>query len=549
MYFKTKEKIFCEIENIANIMITHSSEAPSRRIVGQYGSEIWQEQFTEIVFYLHCSTGFDQFNEIKEIIDTCINDCQTINRNYLQTIRFYLFDEKKGLIKQINAKLFQNGDFSGANYFEEFSNFIKGINVKPIQNLERQILRVDDNGLVVFITDVNGCDLDVKKLNDIKHKSIWFKLEAINCEVVQGIPRLKLLEYKESESKGAKMKVWLHRISHWYSISSPLLEQGYLTIGFADYIEKFNKYSDLKMAEENFEVDMLDIYKKKSRQRLNLHKFLYEFKKGDRVLVPLWGEFSVYEIIESARPMTELPKEIPIKANINTFFDNDGLLSIKATNEEIDLGFFIQVKPILTNIPRDGYCDTKLIYRMKIRNATADISDLEKEVDTAIARFKNDNPINFHYEAINAIKENFIETILQKLTDSEFEKLVKWYLEKIGATEVFIPSKNETGKSDFADADVVATFELLKCIVYVQVKHHNGYTSDWAVHQIARYKEQKEDLAVEYTYLSWVLSSGEFSEEVNAKAKSEGVRLIDKHEFSEMLIDLGLEGINEAFTK
>lgn len=116
-------------------------------------------------------------------------------------------------------------------------------------------------------------------------------------------------------------------------------------------------------------------------------------------------------------------------------------------------------------------------------------------------------------------------------------------------TRFNFPTKNKSGKYDGADADVVATFELLKCIVYVQVKQHNGNTSDWVVQQIAKYKEQFENDADEYNYLSWVVSSAQFSEDVFDKAKAAGVRLIDGDAFAEMLIDAGFKGVNTAFAK
>ena len=343
------------------------------------------------------------------------------------------------------------------------------------------------------------------------------------------------------------MNIWLQRISHYHEVSERLLEQKYLTIGFSDYVKKYEEYADDKMIQENFEKDMEILYSKNFRPRFNLSKFLFEYKAGDFVVVPLWGKFSVYKILGQAESLTSLPEEVLRAAKIDAYFDKDGLLSEKETNKEIDLGFFIKVEPVKLKIPRDGYCSSALISRMKIRNATANISDLENDVFEAIKRYQEHNPIDFHDEACKAIKDHLIKAILNKLDDIRFEKLVLWYFEKIGATEASIPAKNEPGKENGADADVVAIFELLKCIIYVQVKHHDGQTSNWAVHQIAKYKEQKDQPDDPYTRLSWVITSAEYTDDAKSKAQSEGVRLIDRYEFAEMLIDVGLEGINSAF--
>ncbi|OFV71416.1 MULTISPECIES: restriction endonuclease [Acetobacterium] len=343
------------------------------------------------------------------------------------------------------------------------------------------------------------------------------------------------------------MNVWLHRISHCYEVSEPLLEQNYLTIGFSDYVEKYESYPDDKTIQENFEKDMANIYAQNFRQRFNLRKFLFEFKVGDLVIVPSWGKFSVYRILDLAVPMIRLPQEVLDAAKINAYFGKDGLLWEKKTDQEIDLGFFIKVEPVKQNIPRDGYCSSALISRMKIRNATAMITGLEKDVLEAVRRHEENNPIDFHDEASKVIRDHLKKIILDKLDDIRFEKLVLWYLKKIGATEAYIPAKNESGKEDGADADVVAIFELFKVIIYVQVKHHDGQTSDWAVQQIAKYKEQKDQRDDPYTRLTWVITSAEFTDDAKSKAQADEVRLIDQNEFAEMLIDVGLEGINSAF--
>lgn len=347
------------------------------------------------------------------------------------------------------------------------------------------------------------------------------------------------------------MNIWLHRISHGYEAAKPLLDQNYVTIGFADYVSDFLKYdSDTKVVRDQFEADMETIYGASFRPRHNLKKFLFEFEVGDQVVIPLWGEFSVYKIIETAKPLTSLPNEALEKMNTKVFIDKDGLLSIQRNDTEIaeiDLGFFIRVEPIKLNIPRYGYCSSALISRMKIRQATANISDLAMDVNDAVDRAHTNSRIDFHYEASKAMGENLISAILNKLNDRKFEKMVQWYMQKIGATETTIPAKNEPGKYDGADADVIAIFELLKCIIYVQVKHHVGLTSERAVNQIARYKEQKEVPDDAYTRMTWVVTSAEFSDETKKKAQLDGVRLIDQHEFASMLIDVGLDGINDAF--
>ena len=80
------------------------------------------------------------------------------------------------------------------------------------------------------------------------------------------------------------------------------------------------------------------------------------------------------------------------------------------------------------------------------------------------------------------------KTVLDSLSPDQFEQLIQGYFNELGAT-ADIPGKNEQDKE--GDADIVATFEPLKLIVYVQAKLHDGTTDGWAVKQIKEYTESK----------------------------------------------------------
>ncbi len=121
--------------------------------------------------------------------------------------------------------------------------------------------------------------------------------------------------------------------------------------------------------------------------------------------------------------------------------------------------------------------------------------------------------------------DKVLELITEKLDPARLEKLIEWYFKRIGASSVDPPAKNESGKE--GDADIVATFEPIKTIIYVQAKHHVGTTDAWAVEQIASYVENKE-LGREdgYTRIPWVISTAlNFSTECRDKAKRHQVCL------------------------
>lgn len=192
------------------------------------------------------------------------------------------------------------------------------------------------------------------------------------------------------------MSIWLHRISYHAEVAYPLLDKGYLSIGFSDFSEPdFIKDVCGENGWQSFEKYFDEYWGSRPRTRTNLWRFIAEMDKGDLVVVPSWGTFSVYELTEKmAKPVSEIEL-----TNIKDWHGNsvekkaDGLL-YRATGELIDLGFVRQVKLIKKNIPRYEYADALLTSRMKIRSANADISDLHLSIEKAIAAFDKGQPLN-----------------------------------------------------------------------------------------------------------------------------------------------------------
>ena len=173
------------------------------------------------------------------------------------------------------------------------------------------------------------------------------------------------------------------------------------------------------------------------------------------------------------------------------------------------------------------------------------------------AIIKAEKPINFYENALADGSQTLLERIKKDLNPDKFEKLVMAYMTKIGATNTYAPSKNEKGKKDNADADVISVFETLKVSIQIQVKFHDEISSDWAVEQISRYNSQLDDKNNDFshdyedkcTMIPWVISScDDFSDDAKAKANAPenkvNVRLINGLEFSRMLINAGLSQID-----
>ena len=342
------------------------------------------------------------------------------------------------------------------------------------------------------------------------------------------------------------MKYYLHRISLHAELSYPLLKRGVLSIGFSD----FATHEFVRDHQAKDWQDVPSAIEKewgKFRPRFGLQRFL-QMNKGDRVVVPSWGNFHVYDIDSDKRL---IPADLDLH-NLETWDHHgihmqEGRLYNRENGQLIDLGFFRKVKEVATGIPRSDYADNALTARMKVGQANVNIDDLQKSVDEAIRRCREENPINIANLITDDCAGKVLDRINKELSPSQLEKLLKWYFKRIGASSVDIPPKNEPGKE--GDADIVAIFKPIGTIIYVQAKHHTGITGDWARKQINDYVKNKEELEKlkeedGYTRISWVVSTGDdFSKDCRAKAEEYDVRLINGRELASRILEAGISDL------
>lgn len=346
------------------------------------------------------------------------------------------------------------------------------------------------------------------------------------------------------------MSYWLHRISHHAEVSRPLLNKGYLSIGWSDFSN--NDFIEKTRAEDSEYFN--STIKKEwgedalSRSRWSLWKYITGMRKGDLVIVPGWKDFSIYRLI-GERPLTAA--ELAVESGIYKISERGYLIrEVDGRDVIVDLGFFWRVEPVCLGISRDQYADQALTARMKIRSTTACLDDLKESVDAVLRRVASGKPINLYSSIMSESQGKVLSLIRDDLNPDKFESLVKWYFDRVGATSVSIPSKNESGKE--GDADVVAVFEGIKTIIYVQAKHYKGEASSWALEQISAYVSHKESqcesLDDGYTRIAWVVSSADsYAKECYEKAQQKRVLLIDGMEFSRMLLEAGIADLGSVF--
>src|SRR5699024_10848512 len=101
-------------------------------------------------------------------------------------------------------------------------------------------------------------------------------------------------------------------------------------------------------------------------------------------------------------------KEFITKAEEKYEIKEDKLVKSSDKEHNIDLGFFIKVKPITQTkkpIPRN-FAQADLIKRMKIRQANADISDLKDSIENAI---ESTAPYDAYAKFVEEVKVKFID--------------------------------------------------------------------------------------------------------------------------------------------
>ena len=336
------------------------------------------------------------------------------------------------------------------------------------------------------------------------------------------------------------MNYWLHRISNEWEISYPLFQKGFLSLGWNVFSSSNILDLITNNGEDGFNLFMSEKCEKR-RSRWNLWYFS-QFKVGDIVVVPLYNkEFAICEVMGA--PFSVLEKhgmELENMSRQNVSVNERGFFC-QETNQCYDIGFLVQIKE-LRRIPR-SYTEADLIARMKMRQANGCIDNLAKSVDEAL---QAQAPTSLHDAIMGAATDNICDTLKKHLTPDNLERVIKWYMKKMGAEKAYIPPKNEHDKKNGADADIIAEFENLRTIFYIQTKKHVGETNEWAIQQISEYHQQKQNDTDDYTYIPWAVSTAEFSEIAILKAEESNVRLIGGKELIQMLLNCGINDIDEA---
>lgn len=345
----------------------------------------------------------------------------------------------------------------------------------------------------------------------------------------------------------ANKNYWMHRISHEREIKQVLLDNdGLLLTGWGKVSNDDFLGRVLGKDREAFDITYEKDFGQLTRNRYCLYMFLNDFQKGDYVIVP--GDrgdkdFSVYEIIGdkpiSKEHVAEYVNSVPGR---NTFDYSGGKYYRKGTQDELELGFFWQVKPVETNISRDGYADNALRKRLKFQMTNIGMTDLADSIEEAIKNKRANKPINLREELAEAASKSILGKLTTRINDSGLEKVVEWYLQRLGAT-TSIPPRQRLSHSQ-GDSDVIAVYDDLRVVVMVQVKQYLSEVDKNAVEQVVLASRYYEPKYPAYTSLLWVVATcDKFTEDAITYANDNNVRIIGGEEFAQMILDVGIKDL------
>lgn len=342
-----------------------------------------------------------------------------------------------------------------------------------------------------------------------------------------------------------KRRIWMHRISHEGDVKQVLLDKERILVTGWGWISNNDFLNNVrgKSREEYTRLYESD-FGRLTRNRFCLYLFLNEFKKGDYVVVPGLKDFSVYKIVGNTPNSKEDIKHFITSSETKGCLSFNGKDYLRSNGESLELGFFWEVEPVELNILRDGYADNKLQRRLKFQMTNIEMTDLASEIESAIENHRNGKTLNLKGVIAEGTRNIIVEKLCCAINDVGFEKVVKWYMERLGATSVFIPAKNNLSHSQ-GDADVIALFDELQLAVFVQVKQYDRQVEKDALEQIVCAYDSYKDQYPDRLAALWVVTTcNVFSQDAIDFANEYNVRCIGGDEFADMMLDVGIKNLN-----
>lgn len=253
------------------------------------------------------------------------------------------------------------------------------------------------------------------------------------------------------------MRYWLHRITGGENAdpyARPLLDKGYLSIGWMGLSNEKNKESIIKNGWAAVNTIMKDYGWELGRSRYCLSRFVSEMKKGDIVIVPAPGRFSIYEVADDIVYSNEsIDPELYTDVNgiLASQKEEDGYYTfINNQGKEIDLGFYRRVNPKILNLSRYNGIDQALYSKMKTLMTNIEITNVGYAIDKLLNKTNQETDLK-----ITPLICNTNELLSMRLCIPIYQRPYVWTTDNVELMLSDIKKSMDQGKENYRLGSVI----------------------------------------------------------------------------------------------
>ena len=302
--------------------------------------------------------------------------------------------------------------------------------------------------------------------------------------------------------------------------SRELISQNQIGYGWENI--DFSSYStDSELIEKGFKNQGNDLGRKTKQVRR-----YFNLKENDIVIIPVSGAIAI-AIVEGTKTYAKNPPE-------------------KYSNNRIEVKYLSNSDKNIF-IPRKSLT-TALQSRLKIRITIANLSEFRDEINKHIEALDKGEIHTWAKEVEQKESEAtdlFKNELLKRLKNGKkiglssggygLEKLVKELLD-IQGYQAKISAKNASSGIDDVDVIATKTNELTSDAegLFIQIKHHNGNTSNWGIKQLIAYEISSYDYVF---YRKILITTGEVSDEDKQLAQDNEIIIIEGNVLVDWIYD------------
>lgn len=358
------------------------------------------------------------------------------------------------------------------------------------------------------------------------------------------------------------MRYWLHRITggdYAQPYTQPLLSQGILSIGWKGLSNDDNKSFIQEKGIEGVEAVLRKYEWELNRNRHCLSRFISEMKQGDLVVVPSPGHFSIYKVMDDVVFSNE---SIDIKCFVDyngiqaSKKESDGYYSfINNQGEEVDLGFYRRVKPLVLDLSRYDGIDPRLYSKLRTLMTNIEISDVGPIIDEILKKGSqrgNDSdtgngPIEKALSVVPLIHTT-LELLSMSLSIPNYQRPYVWSEENVDQMLNDIMLSMEQSKEKYRlgsiilyDNNIVDGQQRLTTLALVKIalQRMDGRTNELKPNLTYNHSQSFEHIRKNFNFINdWLLRNP------NKKAFEE---YLDNHCVCSVLKISGRDGMSMAF--